>query len=115
MLATLALTLLTAQSVTLMEGAYLEAIRGAVSGATVKGHIRELSQYHRVQATSGYHQAAELIRARATSYGLKDVAIVQLPADGETLYDHFRAYYGWRATAGRLPGTWAEPGILSMN
>lgn len=102
MITTLALTLLTAQSVTLMDDAYLEAIRGAVSGATVKGHVRELSQYHRVQATSGYHQAAELIQARAIAYGLKDVDIVQLPADGETLYDHFRAYYGWRAAFGRL-------------
>ena len=101
MLTMLALTLL-ATHVTLMEDAHLEAIRNAVSGAIVKTHIRELSLHHRVQATAGYHEAAELVRDRVTSYGLKDVRIVELPADGESLYHHFRAYYGWRAAVGRL-------------
>jgi hypothetical protein len=57
---------------------------------------------HRVQASEGYRRAAELMKERATTYGLRNVEIEKLPADGETLYRHFRAYYGWRAEAGRL-------------
>lgn len=90
------------QKVTLMDDASLEAIRSTVSGALAKSHVRELARMHRVQATAGYHEAAEYIRERAVAYGLQDAEIVKLPADGETLYHHFRAYYGWRAKVGRL-------------
>jgi hypothetical protein len=57
---------------------------------------------HRVQASEGYRRAAELMKERATAFGLSNVEIERLPADGETLYRHFRAYYGWRAETGRL-------------
>jgi hypothetical protein len=42
------------------------------------------------------------MKERATAFGLSGVEIEKLPADGETLYRHFRAYYGWRAEVGRL-------------
>jgi aminopeptidase YwaD len=93
---------LAERKVTLMTDDALEAIRATVSGATAKSHVRELSQMHRVQATAGYHQAAEMMQELAVSYGLKDVRIEKLAADGETLYHHFRAYYGWRPVSGRL-------------
>lgn len=90
------------RKVTLMSNEALEAIRDEVSGASAKATVRELAQMHRVQASEGYRRAAELMKERATAYGLNHVEIEKLPADGETLYRHFRAYYGWRAEAGRL-------------
>ncbi len=90
------------RKVTLMSNEALEAIRGEVSGAAAKATVRELAQMHRVQASEGYRRAAELMKERATAFGLSGVEIEKLPADGETLYRHFRAYYGWRAEAGRL-------------
>lgn len=90
------------RKVTLISDATLEAIRDEVSGAAAKATVRELAQMHRVQASEGYRRAAELMKERATTYGLRNVEIEKLPADGETLYRHFRAYYGWRAEAGSL-------------
>src|SRR3990172_6727015 len=90
------------RKVTLMSDDTLEAIRDEVSGAAAKATVRELAQMHRVQASEGYRRAAELMKERATAFGLNNVEIEKLPADGETLYRHFRAYYGWRAEAGRL-------------
>ncbi len=85
-----------------MSDGALEAIRDEVSGAAAKATVRELSQMHRVQASEGYRRAAELMKERASAYGLSRVEIEKLPADGETLYRYFRAYYGWRAEEGRL-------------
>jgi hypothetical protein len=105
---TLFFTLVTAgilhagQKVTLMDDTALEAFRATVSGALAKSHIVALSQMHRVQASEGYHRAAEYVRDRAVSYGLEEVRIIELPADGETRYNHFRAYYGWQAEEGTL-------------
>jgi len=90
------------RKVTLMSDEALEAIRDEVSGAAAKATVRELAQMHRVQASEGYRRAAELMKERATAFGLSGVEIEKLPADGETLYRHFRAYYGWRAEVGRL-------------
>jgi hypothetical protein len=90
------------RKVTLMSNEALEAIRDEVSGAAAKATVRELAQMHRVQASEGYRRAAELMKERALAFGLSGVEIDKLPADGETLYRHFRAYYGWRAEAGRL-------------
>lgn len=90
------------RKVTLMTDDALEALRTTVSGATAKTTVRELAQMHRVQASPGFHRAAELMRDRATAYGLQNVTIEKLPADGETPYGHFRSYYGWRAQTGRL-------------
>ena len=93
------------EKVTLMDDASLEAIRSTVSGALAKSHVRELTQMHRVQATAGYHQAAEYIRERAVAYGLQDVEIVKLPADGEALLRPLQgllwlACRGWTALGG---------------
>lgn len=93
---------LAGQKVTLMGDSALEAIRTRVSGATAKAHIIALSRMHRVHASEGFHQAAEYVRGEALRYGLENVEIVALPADGETRYHHFRAYYGWRAEEGSL-------------
>lgn len=90
------------QKVTLMDDAVLEAFRSTVSGSLAKSHIVALSQMHRVQASAGYHRAAEYVRDRAAAYGLEDVRIIELPADGESRYHHFRAYYGWEAEGGTL-------------
>jgi len=90
------------QKVTLMDDSVLEAIRARVSGATAKAHIVALSRMHRVHASEGFHQAAEYVRGEALRYGLSDVEIAALPADGETRYHHFRAYYGWKAEEGSL-------------
>lgn len=102
LLLVLATPLFAQRKVTLMSDEALEAIRDEVSGAAAKATVRELAQMHRVQASEGYRRAAELMKERATAYGLSAVEIEKLPADGETLYRHFRAYYGWRAEAGSL-------------
>lgn len=88
--------------VTLLEDSHLEAIRTAVSGSRAKAHIVMLSGMHRVHASEGYHQAALYVKAQAAASGLKDVEIDSLPADGETRYNHFRSYYGWKAESGVL-------------
>jgi hypothetical protein len=90
------------RKVVLMDDTVLEAFRSTVSGSIAKSHIIELARMHRVQATEGYHRAAEYVRDQAVIYGLEDVRISELPADGETRYNHFRAYYGWRADEGTL-------------
>lgn len=93
---------LAGDKVSLMDDAVLDAIRENVSGSRTKAHIVALSRFHRVQGSEGYHRAAEYVRDRLGELGLSDVRIVALPADGETRYHQFRAYYGWAVEEGTL-------------
>lgn len=80
----------------------LAAIVAEASAAPVKDAVATLAQWHRVQASAGFHDAAAFIAARARAYGLEDVTIHSFPADGVTRYGTFLSYLGWEATSGVL-------------
>ncbi|HKV39855.1 MAG TPA: DUF4910 domain-containing protein [Blastocatellia bacterium] len=80
----------------------IHAIAGEVSGLMAKDTVIELSRDHRVQASSGYHKAAEYIAGKAKEYGLEQVQIEKFPADGKTAYYTLKSTPGWEAQMGQL-------------
>ncbi len=50
-----------------------------------------------MRGSEGYRAAAELIRDQLVSFGLKDVEIIALPADGKIFYGTQRARPAWNA------------------
>ncbi|HEY7911462.1 MAG TPA: DUF4910 domain-containing protein [Blastocatellia bacterium] len=73
-----------------------------ISGLIAKDNIVELCRFHRVQGSSGFSRAAEFIAARAKEYGLEQVEIDRLPADGVKTYYTLRSTPGWEAESGQL-------------
>ena len=71
---------------TLLPDGQLDAIVAEANGLRAKDTVTALASMHRVQASAGFHEAAEFVAARARAYGLADVAIEQFPADGTTTY-----------------------------
>ena len=67
------------------------AIASEVSGTAAKRTVQSLSIHHRMRGSEGYRAAAGLIRDQLASFGLKDVEIIALPADGKTFYGTQRA------------------------
>lgn len=90
------------RAVPLLSDAHLNAIVAEASGSLAKDTVIALSTMHRVQASAGFHDAAEYIATRAREFGLSEVAIERFPADGTTTYGTFRSYYGWEAESGVL-------------
>ncbi len=86
----------------LLDDKVVDAIAGQASGTTAKATVVALATHHRVQATAGFHDAAEFVAERARAYGLEDVHIESFPADGSTMYGTFRAYYGWEAESAEI-------------
>jgi aminopeptidase YwaD len=87
---------------TLLSDAHLAAIVAEASGSLAKDTVVALGEMHRVQASAGFHSAAEYVAARAREYGLDEVRVESFPADGTTTYGTFRSYYGWEAESGVL-------------
>jgi aminopeptidase YwaD len=90
------------------------AIAAEVSGSMALRTVRTLSQHHRMRGSEGYRAAAEAIRDRLVEYGLDEVGIIALPADGAVLYGTQRSRPAWNARfaelweGGERIASWAE-------
>jgi aminopeptidase YwaD len=78
------------------------ALASEISGLIAKDTVIELTRYHRVQASSGFSQAAQYIAAKAKEYGLDQVQIERFPADGEKTYYTLKSAPGWEAERGEI-------------
>jgi aminopeptidase YwaD len=94
--------LLAEGSDTLLPAKTMEAILNHASGEMTLNHIRNISQFHRIQASKGYHRAAEYVLQMAKKYGLDDAKIETYPADGKTYYYMYKSSPGWDAEYGEL-------------
>jgi aminopeptidase YwaD len=86
----------------LISTAEAEALAAELSGATAKRTIVSLSTHHRMRGSEGYRAAAELIRDRLREYGLKEVEIISLLADGRIFYGTQRSRPAWNASFAEL-------------
>ncbi|HEV2103161.1 MAG TPA: M28 family peptidase [Candidatus Acidoferrum sp.] len=78
------------------------AIAGEISGETAKRNLEGIARFHRQRGSKGFHEAAELVAERLRAYGLSDVAVLQFPADGATMYGTQRSRPAWEAEFAEL-------------
>lgn len=76
-------------------------IQHAISGDRIYGRIREINNYHRIQASTGYRAAAEHVVKRLTDDGL-DVTLKSYPANPETWYLTWKMFREWDCRAASL-------------
>jgi hypothetical protein len=86
----------------LLTSAETEALASELSGASAKRTVQALSLHHRMRGSDGYRAAAELIRDRLREYGLKEVDLISLPADGKIFYGTQRSRPAWNASFAEL-------------
>jgi aminopeptidase YwaD len=86
----------------LLEPGEAAAIASEISGAAAKRTVQALSLDHRMRGSEGYRAAAELIRDRLREYGLSEVDIISLPADGKIFYGTQRSRPAWNASFAEL-------------
>ena len=63
----------------------MEKISQSVSGGRIFNSVREISNYHRIQASPGYRAAAQHVQQRLAQSGFNAV-IHTYPADGSTWF-----------------------------
>ena len=84
------------------------ALANELSGETAKRNLEGIARFHRQRGSEGFHAAAELVAERLRAYGLSDVAILQFPADGATMYGTQRSRRAWDAEFAELREVRAE-------
>ena len=83
------------------------AIATEVSGTAAKRSIQAITLHHRMRGSKAYRAAAEHVRDRLTEYGLSNVEILALPADGKISYGTQRSRPAWEAEFAEL---WEQRG-----
>ncbi|MCU1284223.1 MAG: hypothetical protein JWO13_573 [Acidobacteriales bacterium] len=91
-----------AQLPALLDKPTVTAFAQEISGDLAERNLEYISTQHRMRGSRAFHTAAEHIAAQLKSYGLTDVQIEQLPADGKIFYGTQRSRPAWDAEFAEL-------------
>jgi len=80
----------------------VRALAAEVSGSEARRTAQDLTLFHRMRGSRGFRAAAERVRDRLVSYGIADVQILSLPADGTIFYGTQRSRPAWDADFAEL-------------
>jgi len=74
----------------------IRALKEGISGERAYRFTEAISRFDRVQASSGFHDAAAWIKGELEGLGYKDVALEGWPSDGSRCYYTYRSVIGWK-------------------
>ncbi len=77
-------------------------IKEELSGERAKAHVQRISEFHRIQASPMFHQAAEYVRDTLLQLGFADAEIEQFPSDGSRKYGTYVSPIGWEVKNAEL-------------
>jgi len=81
--------------VPLLSEPVMRALAEEVSGTNAHDVVQELTLHHRMRVSAGIRAAAEVMVRQASGYGLDQVELLELPADGEIFYGTQRSRPAW--------------------
>jgi hypothetical protein len=87
---------------TLASPQLIRAIADEISGEIAYRYTVRISEFDRIQANAGWHDAALWIKGELESMGYTDAVIEGWPSNGSTRYYTFKAPIGWRAKRAEL-------------
>ena len=77
-------------------------VKEELSGNVAKSYVAQISRFHRVQASTMFHQAAEYVQSELLAIGLKNAAIEQFRSDGKEKYGTYTSPVGWSVESAEL-------------
>ncbi|MGQ9552000.1 MAG: DUF4910 domain-containing protein [Candidatus Bathycorpusculaceae bacterium] len=79
-----------------------KTVKEELSGSVAKSFVEKISGFHRIQASTMFHEAAEYVKNELLKIGLKDAAIESFPSDGAKKYWTYTSPVGWEARSAEL-------------
>lgn len=79
-----------------------KVVKEELSGNVAKSFVAQISRYHRIQASTMFHEAAEYVKSELVNMGFENAAIEQFPADGAKKYWTYVSPVGWTVTSAEL-------------
>ena len=92
----------SAQLPPLLDEPTARALAEELSGDAAKRHVEFFALHHRMRGSRPFRSSADYIAAQLKSYGIEDVRLEQLPADGKVFYGTQRSRPAWDAEFAEL-------------
>ena len=77
-------------------------IKEALSGSVAKSYVAQIACFHRIQASTMFHEAAEYVKNELVKLDLNDAVIEQFQADGVKKYWTYTSPLGWTVKSAEL-------------
>jgi len=77
-------------------------VRDELSGSIAKSYVSQISQYHRIQASTMFRDAALYVVEELRSMGIRDAEILHFPADGRQKFWTHASTLGWEVRSAEL-------------
>ncbi len=102
----------------LSKGSYLKPelerlVKEELSGQTAKSYVARIADFHRIQASTMFRQAAEYVRETLHNIGIEDASIEQFTADGLKRYGTRVSPVGWEVKGAVLWLVEPEKGLIT--
>jgi len=85
-----------------MRSTIKKTVKEELSGENAKIYVQQISNFHRIQASTMFHEAAEYVKETLLEIGIKDAKIEQFPSDGSKKYWTHTSPVGWEAKSAEL-------------
>jgi aminopeptidase YwaD len=86
----------------LIDHAVVKALDGEMSGESAKRNLEYITRLHRMRGSAEFKKAVDFIESRLKEYGLEDVEVFQIPADGKSMYGTQKSRLVWEAEFAEL-------------
>ncbi len=80
----------------------VECVADLVSGIRAVDFATELSRFHRIQASPGFHEAAEYVRDQIARVSKAEVKLFEFPEVTQERFETWESIYGWVPKHGTL-------------
>ena len=77
-------------------------VKEELSGEKAKGNVAQISRFHRIQASTMFHEAAEHVEQELIKNGLRDAKIEQFKSDGAVKYWTHISPVGWEVKSAEI-------------
>jgi len=77
-------------------------VKDELSGDNAKLYVQQISNFHRIQASTMFHEAAEYVRDTMLKIGIEDAKIEQFISDGSKKYWTYTSPIGWEVKSAEL-------------
>jgi len=85
-----------------MNPQFKKLVKEELSGEKARDYVEQISHYHRIQASTMFHQAAEHVKQQLLNIGIADAKIEQFTSDGATKYWTHISPMGWEVKSAEL-------------
>ena len=86
----------------LLDKTIVASLDGELSGESAKRNLEYVARLHRMRGSAQFRQAIDFIASKLKEYGLEEVEVFEIPADGKSMYGTQKSRLVWEAEFAEL-------------